>query len=123
LSEPAIISGLAEGHDLVKQELFLPILFVAKVDSVADGMERANATPYGLTAGFFSEDEGEQQWFFDHIHAGTVYANRASGATTGAWPGIQAFGGWKGSGSSGKGVGGLYTLPLYMHEQSQTVIY
>lgn len=120
--QPTIITGLAEDHDLVKNELFLPILFVTPVPSIEEGLRRANDTTYGLTAGFFSEDPSEQQYFFDHIRAGTVYANRASGATTGAWPGVQAFGGWKGSGSSGKGVGGFYTLPIYMHEQSQTVI-
>ena len=112
--------GLPEDHPLVKNELFLPILHVAKVGSVEEGMRLANDTQYGLTAGFFSEDEQEAHYFLDNIQAGTVYVNRASGATTGAWPGIQAFGGWKGSGMSGKGVGGLYTLPLYMHEQSQT---
>ena len=118
--QPAIVAGLAENHPLVKNELFLPILHVAKVGSVEEGLHRANDTQYGLTAGFFSEDEDEAHYFLDNIQAGTVYVNRASGATTGAWPGIQAFGGWKGSGMSGKGVGGLYTLPLYMHEQSQT---
>ena len=50
-----------------------------------------------------------------------VYVNRAAGATTGAWPGVQPFGGWKGSGSTGKNIGGLYTLPCYMREQSRTV--
>lgn len=119
--QPAIIAGLAEDHPLVKNELFLPILFVAKVESVAEGMQKANSTTYGLTAGFFSEDETEMQFFLDNIQAGTIYVNRASGATTGAWPGVQAFGGWKGSGMSGKGIGCFYTLPLYMHEQSQTV--
>ena len=39
-----------------------------------------------------------------------VYVNRAAGATTGAWPGVQPFGGWKGSGSTGRNIGGLYTL-------------
>ena len=118
--QPAIVAGLAEDHPLVKNELFLPILHVAKVGSVEEGMRLANDTQYGLTSGFFSEDEQEARYFLDNVQAGTVYVNRASGATTGAWPGIQAFGGWKGSGMSGKGVGGLYTLPLYMHEQSQT---
>ena len=75
----------------------------------------------GLTAGFFGNDQ-EVQWFLENIEAGTIYTNRAAGATTGAWPGVQCFGGWKGSGSSGKGIGALYTLPLYMHEQSQTMI-
>jgi 1-pyrroline-5-carboxylate dehydrogenase len=54
--------------------------------------------------------------------AGVNYANRPQGATTGAWPGFQPFGGWKGSGSSGKNAGGHYYLPLYMHEQIRTVI-
>jgi 1-pyrroline-5-carboxylate dehydrogenase len=120
--QPAIIADLPDDHELVTNELFLPILYVTKVKNLEEGMTKANDTIYGLTAGFFSEDKNEVRWFFDNIEAGTTYANRKSGATTGAWPGIQAFGGWKGSGMSGKGVGGLYTLPLYMHEQSQTVI-
>lgn len=117
--EPAIVEGLPEDHELVKKELFLPILHIAKVKTLDEAMEKANKTIYGLTAGFFGE---EVDWFFENIQAGTTYTNRAAGATTGAWPGIQVFGGWKGSGSSGKGIGGLYTLALYMHEQSRTSI-
>ena len=117
--EPAIIEGLPEDHELVKNELFLPILYVTKVKTLDEAMEKANNTVYGLTAGFFGE---EVDWFFENIQSGTTYVNRAAGATTGAWPGVQVFGGWKGSGSSGKGIGGLYTLALYMHEQSRTII-
>lgn len=120
--EPAILEGLPEDHELVRNELFLPILHLAKVKTLDEAMQKANNTTYGLTAGFFGEDEKEIEWFLDNIQAGTTYTNRAAGATTGAWPGIQVFGGWKGSGSSGKGVGGLYTLSLYMHEQSRTMI-
>jgi 1-pyrroline-5-carboxylate dehydrogenase len=120
--EPAIVEGLAEDHELVKTELFLPILHVAKIKTLEEGMDKANETVYGLTAGFFGEDAGELDWFFDNVQSGTTYANRAAGATTGAWPGVQVFGGWKGSGSSGKGIGGPYTLALYMHEQSRTII-
>jgi 1-pyrroline-5-carboxylate dehydrogenase len=120
--EPAIVEGLPEDHELVKQELFLPILHITKVKTLDEAMQKANNTDYGLTAGFFGEDKKEVEWFFDNIQAGTTYSNRAAGATTGAWPGIQVFGGWKGSGSSGKGIGGLYTLALYMHEQSRTII-
>jgi 1-pyrroline-5-carboxylate dehydrogenase len=120
--EPAIVEGLPEDHELVKTELFVPILHIAPVKTLDEAMEKTNDTIYGLTAGFFGEDEKEVKWFFENIQAGTTYANRAAGATTGAWPGVQVFGGWKGSGSSGKGIGGLYTLALYMHEQSQTTI-
>ena len=81
----------------------------------------ANDVDYGLTAGFYGTEE-EVGWFFENIQAGVVYANRPQGATTGAWPGFQPFGGWKGSGSSGKNAGGHYYLQLYMHEQIQTLI-
>ena len=57
---------------------------------------------YGLTAGVYSEDPAEVDRFLDEIEAGVLYVNRRAGATTGAWPGVQAFGGWKGSGSTGK---------------------
>ncbi len=53
---------------------------------------------------------------------GVTYANRAQGATTGAWPGYQPFGGWKGSGSTGKAIASFYYLPLYLREQSRTVV-
>jgi 1-pyrroline-5-carboxylate dehydrogenase len=119
---PTIIEGLPEDHPLVKNELFLPIVYIAKVSSLDEAMEKANDTVLGLTAGFFGEDEQEVEWFLNNIQAGTIYANRAAGATTGAWPGVQSFGGWKGSGSTGKAIGALYTLPLYMREQSHTII-
>jgi 1-pyrroline-5-carboxylate dehydrogenase len=120
--EPTIVEGLPETHELVKKELFVPILHLAKVKTLAEAMAKANDTELGLTAGFFGEDTQEVEWFIENIQAGTIYTNRAAGATTGAWPGVQCFGGWKGSGSSGKGIGALYTLPLYLREQSQTII-
>ncbi|MCB9139116.1 MAG: aldehyde dehydrogenase family protein [Caldilineaceae bacterium] len=119
---PTIIEGLPEDHELVRNELFLPVVHLTPVASLEEGMAFANDTVYGLTAGFFSENAEEVDWFYDNIQAGTTYSNRAAGATTGAWPGIQAFGGWKASGVSGKAIGSFYTLPLYMHEQSRTVI-
>ena len=119
---PTIVEGLPEEHELVRNELFLPILHMAPVKTLDEAMQKANDTIYGLTAGFFGDDPVETEWFFENIQAGTTYSNRANGATTGAWPGIQVFTGWKGSGSSGKGIGGLYSLALYMREQSRTMI-
>ena len=58
----------------------------------------------------------------ERAEAGVTYANRPQGATTGAWPGFQPFGGWKGSGSTGKAIGSYWYLPLYLREQSQTVV-
>jgi 1-pyrroline-5-carboxylate dehydrogenase len=108
-------------HRLWKHEMFLPIATVAAVESLDEAMRLANDVDYGLTAGFYGSKK-ELDWFFNNIQAGVTYANRPQGATTGAWPGFQPFGGWKGSGSTGKAGGSLYYVPQYMHEQSQTVI-
>jgi 1-pyrroline-5-carboxylate dehydrogenase len=103
------------------EEHFLPLLLVAEVDSVEEGIARANASDYGLTAGFYGTPD-EVACFHQHIEAGVTYANRPQGATTGAWPGYQPFGGWKGSGSTGKAIGSFYYLPQYLREQSRTVV-
>lgn len=116
-----IVDGLPLDHPLFCEELFTPFLLVAAVDSLEQAMAEANKVQYGLTAGFFSKDRKEVKYFLDHIQAGTVYVNRERGATTGAWPGNQSFGGWKASGNTGRGAGGPYYLQQYMREQSQTV--
>jgi acyl-CoA reductase-like NAD-dependent aldehyde dehydrogenase len=108
-------------HPLWQEEMFLPILMMHRVDRRETAMHLANESPLGLTAGFYG-GAGEVAWFNEHIQAGTTYANRPQGATTGAWPGYQAFGGWKGSGSTGKAIGSFYYLPQYLREQSQTVV-
>jgi 1-pyrroline-5-carboxylate dehydrogenase len=118
---PTIAVDVPIEHRLWKHEMFVPITMIHPVKSLSEAMELANDVNYGLTAGFYGT-EAEISWFFDNIEAGVVYANRPQGATTGAWPGFQPFGGWKGSGASGKNSGGLYYLPLYMHEQSQTYV-
>jgi 1-pyrroline-5-carboxylate dehydrogenase len=105
-----------------KQELFVPFVAVGEVDSLDEAIKLANDTEYGLTAGIFTENDAEQKKFLDNIQAGVVYVNRRAGATTGAWPGMQPFGGWKGSGTGGKAGGGHYYVQQYLREQSQTVI-
>jgi 1-pyrroline-5-carboxylate dehydrogenase len=101
--------------------MFLPITMVHPISNLEQGMKYANDVMYGLTSGFYGTEE-EATWFFENIEAGVSYANRPQGATTGAWPGFQPFGGWKGSGSSGKNAGGHYYVQLYMHEQIRTII-
>ena len=119
--EPTLVDNVPSNHHLWQYEMFLPVTMVEGFDSLDQAMTRANDVMYGLTAGFYGSKK-ETVWFFDKIEAGVTYANRPQGATTGAWPGFQPFGGWKGSGSSGKNAGGLYYLPLYMHEQIRTLV-
>jgi acyl-CoA reductase-like NAD-dependent aldehyde dehydrogenase len=117
---PTLAEAGAE-HPLWQKEMFLPIVMLHRVASNDEAMALANASPLGLTAGFYGASD-EIAWFQDHIEAGVTYANRPQGATTGAWPGYQAFGGWKGSGSTGKAIGSYYYLPQYLREQSQTIV-
>ena len=106
-------------HPLFQEEMFLPILMVNRVKDLDEALKRANEATLGLTAGCYGSEE-EVSVFLDRIEAGVTYVNRPQGATTGAWPGYQAFGGWKGSGSTGKAIGSFYYLPQYLREQSQT---
>ena len=117
-----VIAEAPLSNPLWQQELFLPILMLHRVASKEQAMALANASDVGLTAGFYGSTE-EVDWFHEHIEAGVTYANRAQGATTGAWPGYQPFGGWKGSGSTGKAIASFYYLPLYLREQSRTVVH
>jgi 1-pyrroline-5-carboxylate dehydrogenase len=119
--EPTFVTDLPFDHRLWQHEMFLPITTIGKVKNLDEAMKIANNVNYGLTAGFYGSQK-ETAWFFDNIEAGVTYANRPQGATTGAWPGFQPFGGWKGSGASGKNGGGYYYVQLYMHEQIQTSI-
>lgn len=119
---PTLVSGLPTGHRLFRDELFLPFVVMADFDSLGTALDMANDTDYGLTAGVFSEDEKEVKAFMDRIQFGVAYANRKGGSTTGAWPGAQSFVGWKGSGASGRGVGGSHYLLNFVREQSQTVV-
>ncbi len=119
---PTVVSGLPVSHRLFRDELSFRSWWWASSTRSTRRSRRRTATAYGLTAGIFSTDEAEVRRFLDGIQAGVVYVNRRAGATTGAWPGIQSFGGWKGSGSSGKNGLGPYYVAQFMREQSQTVI-
>lgn len=118
---PTIVTGLANGHPINRDELFLPFLSILPFDDLDDAIADANASPFGLTAGIYTRDQQELDRFLNTIEAGVLYANRASGATTGAWPGFQTFCGWKGSGVTGKGGLGSWYVPQFMREQSHTI--
>ncbi len=119
---PTIVDALPKEHPLFQQELFVPIVCLASVANMDEAVQWANRTEYGLTAGLFSREDAEIRTFLDRVEAGVVYVNRRAGATTGAWPGVQPFGGWKGSGSSGKASGGPYYVQQFLREQSRTIV-
>src|ERR671923_2020634 len=120
--EPTIIGGLPKKHRLFREEMFVPILCVADFEKIDDAIKLANDTEYGLTAGIFTNKHEEIKVFLDCIEAGVVYVNRQASATTGAMVACQPFGGWKNSGTTGRGTGGPHYLTQFMREQSQTIV-
>jgi 1-pyrroline-5-carboxylate dehydrogenase len=116
------IARLPLQSTLFQEELFVPFVAVGEVPGLDQAIAETNSTEYGLTAGIFSGDQAEIARFFDEVEAGVCYANKRTGATTGAWPGAQPFCGWRGSGSTGKGGCGPYYVAQFMREQSRTVI-
>jgi 1-pyrroline-5-carboxylate dehydrogenase len=116
------ICRLPLDHPFFYEELFVPLVALTTVASLDEAIRLSNDSEYGLTAGIFTEDPEEMQAFLDRVEAGVLYVNRKGGATTGAWPGIQSFGGWKASGSPGKSALGPYYVQQFLREQSQTVV-
>jgi len=119
--QPTLVE-VPPSHALMREEQFLPMLALRCFDRLQEALEEGNSVRYGLTAGIYTADQSELDLFLDRAEAGVLYANRASGATTGAWPGIQSFCGWKGSGVSNKGGLGPHYLPQFLREQSRTIM-
>jgi 1-pyrroline-5-carboxylate dehydrogenase len=119
--EPTIVTGLPAGHALIRDEQFLPLLTVEPVASLDEALDRANAPVYGLTAGLFSGECREIDLFFERIEAGTLFVNRAAGATTGGWPGQQTYPGWKGSGTTNRGGLGPRYVQQFLREQGRNI--
>jgi len=120
--QPTVVAGLPSDHRINRDELFVPFLSVQTFDVLDEAIADANRSAFGLTAGIFTRDRGELDRFLASIEAGVLYANRSSGATTGAWPGFQTFCGWKGSGTTGKGGLGSWYVPQFLREQSRTIL-
>jgi len=112
LVSPGIKLGVSKGSFTHQTEFFGPIIGLMCAKNLAEAIDLANATPYGLTAGLHSLDEREQALWLDKIEAGNCYINRG---ITGAIVARQPFGGCKGSsfGIGMKGGGPNYLLELF----------
>jgi 1-pyrroline-5-carboxylate dehydrogenase len=119
--EPAIVTGLPAAHPLITEEQFVPLLVVEQTESPDDAIRRANDQVYGLTAGLFTGEPLEIEIFCEQIEAGTLFVNRAAGATTGGWPGQQTYPGWKGSGSTYRGGLGPRYVQQFLREQGRNI--
>ncbi|MSP12474.1 MAG: aldehyde dehydrogenase family protein [Chloroflexi bacterium] len=70
---PTIADEIPPTDPLWQTEMFLPIVTLAAVDSLDEAMRYANDVDYGLTAGFYSSDPGEIEWFLNNIEASSTY--------------------------------------------------
>ena len=120
--QPTVVDELTPDHRVFRDELFVPFVSVQEVESIEEAMRLANDVQFGLTAGVYSNDAREVKYFYDNIQAGVTYSNRRAGATTGAWPQNNTFGGWKGSGSTGHNAFGPHYLQHFMREQSRWIV-
>ena len=119
--EPTVATLPDPSHPYFTEEMFVPLLLVHPVAGLDEALALCNHAPYGLTAGLFSRDPAEVERFLDGIEAGVTYVNRKSGSTTGAWPGVNPFGGWKASGGTGPAALGPHYLLKFLREQSRAV--
>lgn len=118
LWSPAIKAGVKAGSYSHVTEFFGPVLSVMVADDLSEAIDWANATSYGLTAGFHSLDEAECEYFVSHMNAGNLYVNRT---TTGAIVQRQPFGGRKASCfGPGSKAGGPNYVSMFVHmEQAE----
>ncbi|MCL1937131.1 MAG: bifunctional proline dehydrogenase/L-glutamate gamma-semialdehyde dehydrogenase [Candidatus Azobacteroides sp.] len=96
--KPSVKWGVKPGSYTFQTELFAPLLSVVCIDHLEQGVEYANSSEYGLTAGLQSLDRAEQTYWKERIEAGNLYINRG---ITGAIVGRQPFGGMKRSAFGG----------------------
>jgi acyl-CoA reductase-like NAD-dependent aldehyde dehydrogenase len=73
---PAIVTGLTDQDQLVAEEQFGPALPVLPFDDLEEAVERANGTPYGLSASIWSGDLAAARAIAPQIEAGTVWLNQ-----------------------------------------------
>jgi RHH-type proline utilization regulon transcriptional repressor/proline dehydrogenase/delta 1-pyrroline-5-carboxylate dehydrogenase len=89
---PTVKWGVKPQNFTFRTELFGPMLSVACIDDLQEGIDLVNGLDYGLTSGLQSLDETEQRLWRDSVMAGNLYINRG---ITGAIVNRQPFGGMK----------------------------
>lgn len=97
--EPTIISDVSRTDRIMKEEIFGPVLAIAKAKDWKDAIEIYNDTEYGLTGAFFSNKKERINFAAQEMHCGNLYVNRRC---TGALVGVHPFGGFNMSGTDSK---------------------
>ncbi|WP_432835012.1 aldehyde dehydrogenase family protein [Dactylosporangium sp. CA-092794] len=104
---PTIFTGVTQAHRIAREEIFGPVLSVLTFRTPAEAVEKANNTPYGLSAGIWTEKGSRILSVADRLRAGVVWAN-----TFNKFDPASPFGGYKESGYGREG--GRHGLEAYL---------
>ena len=104
---PTVFTGVSQSHRIAQEEIFGPVLSVLTFRTPAEAVAKANNTPYGLSAGVWTEKGSRILWMADQLRAGVVWAN-----TFNQFDPTSPFGGYKESGYGREG--GRHGLEAYV---------
>ena len=95
---PTVFTGVTQAHRIAREEIFGPVLSVITFRTPEEAVEKANNTPYGLSAGVWTEKGSRILWMAERLRAGIVWAN-----TFNRFDPASPFGGYKESGFGREG--------------------
>jgi aldehyde dehydrogenase (NAD+) len=104
---PTVFTNVAQSYRIAQEEIFGPVLSVLTFRTPEEALEKANNTPYGLSAGVWTEKGSRILWMAQRLRAGVVWAN-----TYNRFDPTSPFGGYKESGFGREG--GLHGLEPYL---------
>ncbi len=104
---PTVFTGVSQAHRIAREEIFGPVLSVLTFRTPVEAVEKANNTPYGLSAGVWTEKGSRMLWMAQRLRAGVVWAN-----TFNRFDPTSPFGGYRESGFGREG--GRHGLEPYL---------
>ncbi len=106
---PTIFTGVSQAHRIAREEIFGPVLSILTFRTPDEAVEKANNTPYGLSAGIWSDKGSRILWLADRLRAGVIWSN-----TFNRFDPASPFGGYKESGYGREG--GRHGLEAYLDD-------
>jgi 1-pyrroline-5-carboxylate dehydrogenase len=117
--QPTVFADVDGKASIMQEEIFGPVLAIAKAKDWKEAIAMYNDTEFGLTGSFFSTDEGRIAVALEEMHCGNLYINRKC---TGALVGVHPFGGFNMSGTDSKAGGNDYLLLFTQAKSSSRTV-
>jgi aldehyde dehydrogenase (NAD+) len=108
---PTVFTGVTQAHRIAREEIFGPVLSVLTFRTPDEAIEKANNTPYGLSAGVWTDKGSRILFMADRLRAGVIWAN-----TFNKFDPTSPFGGYKESGFGREG--GRHGLHEYLRHEA-----